>query len=199
MGNDFVRDGYEKVADNYTAQRDQFKSLSHLERFIEFVPMGGTILDVGCGAGRPVDEFFIEQGFAVHGLDISDRMIGLARGNVPQASYEVRDMSDLKKGEYCVDGVVSFYSIFHTPREQHQALFSRFASFMPNGGAMLITMGAGEWEGFEEDFHGARMYWSHYGADRNTELVESAGFRVLLNEIDRSANEDHQIIIARLD
>lgn len=126
-------------------------------------------------------------------------MIGLARGNVPQAFYEVRDMVDLKTSEYRVDGIVSFYSIFHTPREQHQALLSRFASFMPGGGALLITMGSGEWEGFEEDFHGARMYWSHYGADRNTELVESAGFRVLLNEIDRSANEDHQIIIARLD
>ncbi len=126
-------------------------------------------------------------------------MIELARGNVPQATYEVRDMLDLKPGEYEVDGIVSFYAIFHTPREQHPVLLSRFASFMPKGGAILITMGAEEWEGTEDDFHGADMYWSHFGADTNVALVERAGFRVLLNEIDRSGNEAHQILIGRLD
>jgi len=197
-GNDAVRDGYERIAETYAAQRNQFKSMRYLERFVELVPAGGTILDIGCGAGKPVDAFLIEHGFAVHGLDLAARMIALARGNVPQASYEVRDMVDLEPGEYEVEGIVSFYAIFHTPREQHQALLSTFASFMPKGGAILITMGAGEWEG-TEDFHGTPMSWSHYGADRNTDLVERAGFRVLLNGIDRSANEVHQIIIAKLD
>jgi SAM-dependent methyltransferase len=197
MDTDSVRDGYDLIADTYAAQRDQFKSTSYLNKFIEFLPPGGTVLDVGCGAGKPVDAFLIEQGYAVHGLDISTRMIELARRNVPQAHFETRDMSDLAMGEYRVDGVVAFYSIFHTPREQHQLLLQRLASFMSPGGALLITMGAGAWEGFDDDFHGARMYWSHFGKDRNIELVEHAGFRVLLDEIDRSGDEAHQIIIAR--
>lgn len=198
VGNDIVQDGYERIADTYAAQRDQFKSTRYLERFIELIPSGGTILDVGCGAGRPVDQFMVAHGYAVHGLDLSERMIDLARANVPRATYEVRDMGGLQPGEYEVDGIVSFYAIFHTPREHHQALLSTFASFMPRGGTMLITMGADAWEG-TEDFHGTKMYWSHYGADRNIEMVERAGFSVLLNEIDRSANEKHQVIIARLD
>ena len=86
-------------------------------------------------------------------------MIELAKKNVPQAFYEVKDMSQLRKEEYCVDGIVSFYAIFHTPREKHQELLKKFASFMPNGGALLITMGAGEWEGTEENFHGAKMFY----------------------------------------
>ncbi len=198
MGNDFIRDGYDRIAHTYAAQRDQFKSASYLEAFIELIPTGSMILDVGCGAGKPVDEFLVEHGYAVHGLDISERMIDLARQNVPHASYEVRDMSNLAMGDYCVNGIVAFYSIFHTPREQHQELLDRFASFMPNGGAILITMGSGEWEGFD-DFHGIRMHWSHFGANRNVKMVENAGFRVHLNEIDRSGNEAHQIIIAQPD
>lgn len=198
VGHDAVRDGYERIAKTYAAQRDQFKSLPYLERFVELVPAGGTCLDIGCGAGRPVGEFLVAHGYAVHGLDLAERMIDLARRNVPQASYEVRDMSDLEEGEYRVDGIVSFYAIFHTPREQHPALLSRFASFLPRDGAILITMGADAWEG-TDDFHGTSMTWSHYGAERNRELVERAGFHVLLDEIDRSADEAHQIIIARLD
>lgn len=198
MGNALIRDGYDRIACTYAAQRDQFRSIKYLEAFIELMPTGATILDLGCGAGKPVDEFLVEHGCTVQGLDISERMIDLARQNVPQASYEIRDMSDLAAGDYSVDGIVAFYSIFHTPRDQHQSLLDRFASFLPKGGAILITMGSGEWEGIEDDFHGARMHWSHFGADRNVEMVEHAGFRVLLNEIDRSGNEAHQIIIAQL-
>lgn len=199
MANDFVKQGYEKAADNYAANRNQFESIKYLDEFATLVPKGKTVLDVGCGAGKPVDEFLIKHGFAVNGVDISERMIELAKQNVPQAFYEVKDMTEMEEGEYCVNGIVSFYAIFHTPRENHQNILKKFASFMPNGGHILITMGSSEWEGTEEDFHGAKMFWSHYGAEKNTELVASAGFKIVLNEIDGQANEKHQIIIAQLD
>jgi hypothetical protein len=35
----------------------------------------------------------------------------------------------LKSGEYKVDGIVSFYAIFHTPRDRHANLLKVFASF----------------------------------------------------------------------
>jgi cyclopropane fatty-acyl-phospholipid synthase-like methyltransferase len=199
MSNNFVKKGYDKAADNYAKSRNQFESLKYLKIFAEFVEKGKTILDVGCGAGKPVDKFLVKQGYAVNGIDISEKMISLAKKNVPQAFYEVKDMSLLKEGEYCVNGIVSFYAIFHTPREKHQDLLKTFASFIPNGGALLITMGANEWEGTEENFHGAKMFWSHYGAEKNKELVEKAGFKIVFNEIDRSSNEAHQVIIAKLD
>ena len=43
------------------------------------------------------------------------------------------------------------------------------------------------------------MFWSHYGANKNRKLVENAGFKILLNEIDNSGNENHQILIATLE
>jgi cyclopropane fatty-acyl-phospholipid synthase-like methyltransferase len=198
MNNDLVKQGYNKAADTYASHRDQFESLKYLEIFSTFVKKGRTILDVGCGAGKPVDAYLIEQGFAVNGIDLSERMIELAKKNVPQAFYEVKDMTELKEGEYCVDGIVSFYAIFHTQKEKHQELLKKFASFMPNGGYMLLTMGAGDWEGSEENFHGTQMFWSHFGAEKNTELVKAAGFEIVLNEIDTSGGEKHQIIIAKL-
>jgi cyclopropane fatty-acyl-phospholipid synthase-like methyltransferase len=198
LENDIVQKGYARIASTYASQRDQFKSLKHLERFAELIPAGSAILDVGCGAGKPVDEFLVQRGFEVHGLDISPQMIELARSNVPEATYEIRDMSDLQAGDYRVDGIVSIYAIFHTPRERHQQLLERFASFMPDGGALLITMGSSEWEGTEADFHGAEMYWSHYGPETNRKLVEQAGFRVIVDEIDTSAHEAHQIVIATM-
>jgi cyclopropane fatty-acyl-phospholipid synthase-like methyltransferase len=198
MNNDLVKKGYDKAASEYDLKRNQFDNRKYLESFSKHIKKGTTVLDVGCGAGRPVDEFLIKKGFAVNGIDISSRMIKLAEKNVPQAFYEVKDMTRLQEGEYCVDGIVSLYAIFHTDRKNHSELLKKFASFMPNGGVLLITMGAEDWEGSEENFHGAEMFWSHYGAEKNKELVEQAGFTIILNEIDTAGGEKHQVILAKL-
>lgn len=191
-----MRRNYDQIADNYVAQRHQFKSLPHLFRFASLLPRGGTVLDIGCGGGVPVAAYLHGHGFGVTGIDLSDQMISLARQNVPDATFAVRNMLDLADGEFAVDGIVSFYAIFHTPRERHQELLERMATFLPLGGTLLITMGASEWEGREEDFFGAPMSWSHYGPERNSQMVRSAGFEIVSDEIDRSVGEQHQVIFA---
>lgn len=198
MSSDLVKKGNEKADDNYAPNRDQFKSIKYLEKFIKLVEKRRTVLDIGCGTGKPVDAFLVKNGYAVNGIDISEQMIELAKKNVPQAFYEVQGISDLKEGEYCVDGIVSFYAILHTPREQYQELFEKFVSFMPNGGALLVTLSAGEREGPEDDFHGVKIFWSHYAAEKNKEMVENAGFKIVLNGADTSNRERHQVIIAKL-
>lgn len=196
-GIDLVKQGYNKAAENYSQQRDQFQNNKYLEKLIELLKPGATVLDIGCGAGVPIDRVLTDKGFRVIGIDISEKQIELAKRNTPKASFEVRDMSELKEGEYQVDAVISFYAIFHTPRETHQKLFDKINSFLPQGGLILITMGAGEYEGVEDNFHGVEMFWSHYGAEKNTEIVENAGFKILLDEIDTGGDEKHQIIIAQ--
>lgn len=53
------------------------------------------------------------------------------------------------------------------------------------------------YEGKEDDFFGGEMYWSHFGAKENRRLVENAGFKVLLDEIDKTGGEKHQILLAQ--
>ena len=65
MSNDLVKKGYEIAADDYDAKRNQLGSIKYLEIFNKLVRKGKTILDVGCGAGKPVDKFLIKKGFGV--------------------------------------------------------------------------------------------------------------------------------------
>lgn len=192
-----IKRGYNKAAADYLQHRDQFKNTKYLNQLASILQPGSKILDIGCGAGKPIDEYLVKKGFAVTGIDISERQIELAKKHVPQASFEVKNMSQLRSGEYHVDAVVSFYAIFHVPRETHATLFETIGSFLSKGGLLLVTMGSSEWEGSEENFHGVKMYWSHYGSEKNKKIVQHAGFEILFDVLDTSGGEKHQIITAK--
>lgn len=38
------------------------------------------VLDVGCGTGKPVADMVARDGHSVHGIDIAEEMVGIARG-----------------------------------------------------------------------------------------------------------------------
>jgi cyclopropane fatty-acyl-phospholipid synthase-like methyltransferase len=198
LSTDLVRRGYNRAAETYTLQRNQFESLEYLDRLASRLRPGATVLDVGCGAGVPIDRSLVDRGYRVIGIDLSERQIALARANVPEAIYAVQDMTALRPNDYAVDAIVSFYAIFHTPRAGHAALLQTFAGLLPPGGLLLVTMGANEWEGTEEDFHGAPMFWSHYDSITNRRLIEEAGFAVVYDEIDQQRSERHQVVLAEL-
>ncbi len=196
--NQKVKAGYNVAAKNYSSEfRDQFKNEKQLAKLVEVLQPKSNVLDVGCGAGKPIDSYLVSKGMRVSGIDISEAQIELAKSYVPEASYKVRDMSELKDSEYHVDAVVSFYAIFHTPRENHADLLKRFKSFLKSGGYLLITMGASDWEGKEDNFCGSEMYWSHYGAEKNRELIEQAGFEIIFSEVDDAGGEKHFVILAK--
>ncbi|MBI2029094.1 class I SAM-dependent methyltransferase [Candidatus Gottesmanbacteria bacterium] len=197
MDNNFVMQGYDKVAEKYLKNRDQFKSIKYLDILIKRLKPGAKIIDLGCGVGIPLDRYLIDKGFKVTGIDISTKQIELARRNCPQATFIVKDMSQIKNGEYQVDAVISFYAIFHIQRESHIEIFKKINSFLSLGGLILITMGSTEWEGTETNFHGTSMYWSHYDSKKNREIIERSGFDIILDGIDISGGERHQVILAR--
>ena len=146
--NDLARNSYNQIGEAYLQARNQFKNDKYLERLDTLLETGSEILDIGCGAGKPVAQYFVGKDHRVIGIDISEKQIELARTNVPQARYEVKDMA--------VDAVVSFYDIFHLRRELHQDIFKKANSCLRKGGYLLATMGSTDWEGTEDNFHGAR-------------------------------------------
>jgi cyclopropane fatty-acyl-phospholipid synthase-like methyltransferase len=196
MQTDLLRQSYDQIAKEYLANRARLRSAKYVNQLLKYLPKRSTILDVGCGAGVPVDDILLKAGHHVVGIDISPEQIKLARRNCPGGEYSVRDMQMLTPGEYEVQAIVSFYALFHVPRAMHGQLLKTMASYVPMGGLLLATMGDREFEG-EHVLHGARLWSSQYGTAKNSKLVEAAGFTILLNEIDASGGERHQVILAQ--
>lgn len=191
-----VKEGYDKIARAYLASRDRLKSSKYIYQLIKYLPKHSTILDLGCGAGVPVDDILIKAGHDVLGIDISIEQIKLARTNCPTGSYIAYDIANLTTGEYDVDAVVCFYTLFHLPRNEHKKLLAVIHSFIKKDGMLLITMGDREFEG-NHNMYDVKMWSSQFGTSKNHKIIAEAGFEILLDEIDNSGGERHQIILAR--
>jgi SAM-dependent methyltransferase len=78
----------------YSFTKGTVQEVDHLVRTLALLP-GERILDVGCGPGRNAHEL-ARRGFVVHGIDISERFVELAREDAPDgATFERMDARDL--------------------------------------------------------------------------------------------------------
>jgi SAM-dependent methyltransferase len=177
-----VAQGYDAVGDAYvewTARSASDARRRYTDLLLQGLPEGAAALDLGCGAGLPTTRALARR-FQVTGVDISPRQIERARRNVPSASFLQGDMSTLDFAPGSFDGVAAFYSIIHVPREEQETLLCRIARWLRPGGVFAAAMGAGATEaGYEPDWLGAPMYWSHFDGPTNQRLVEAAGLAIV--------------------
>ena len=179
-----VRDGYEKIADEYLSTRGESpEGAALLQDFMSRLSPGASILDAGCGSGVPIARL-LSKSFNVTGVDFSEEQVKLARKLVPEATFHCQDMTALTFPEKTFDGICSYYAIIHVPREQHAELLKSFQTLLRPGGIALLCMGAGDLPGsVNEDWLGAPMYWSHYGAESNLAMIQECGFAVISSEL----------------
>ena len=191
-----VERGYDKIAKEYADWRRTFKNRRQLEELAALLPQNARVLDVGCGAGIPTARFLVESGCRVLGIDVSEKMLEMARINVPEAQFIKKDMTDLDFTENSFDGLTAFYSIIHVLRTKHEKLFQDFHRILKPGAPMLISLGRTEWEG-TEDFHGAQMFWSHYAPEKSLRLIEATGFDIVSDRLVEDGGETHYWVIAK--
>jgi ubiquinone/menaquinone biosynthesis C-methylase UbiE len=191
-----VKKGYDKICEEYQADRHGFDHVKELEEFASLLPKNAKVLDVGCGAGVPVAKFLVDSGFEVVGVDFSENMLRLARKNMPQISFIRKDMTKLDFADNSFDGLTAFYSIIHVPREKHSLLFKSFNRILKPNGIMLACMGPDEWEA-TEDYYGTKMFWSQYSPEKSLRLVKDTGFEVIFDKVLERGKERHYWIMAR--
>jgi SAM-dependent methyltransferase len=101
---------------------------------------GGAILDIGCGPGW-TSLFLARAGYEVVGVDISERMIEIARERGRRehlaADFVVGDMEDLDLGRRDFDGVLFFDCLHHCPGYA-EALKRAHAHLHPGGHIVLM-------------------------------------------------------------
>ncbi|GGZ30350.1 methyltransferase [Streptomyces inusitatus] len=144
-----VRDAYDAVAPVYADRftdslRDEPLDRALLGAFAELSRASGSgrVADLGCGPGY-VTAYLDGLGLEVSGVDASPEMIGLARRAYPGLRFDVGSMAALDFADGELGGVLSRWSIIHTPPRELPAVLSEFHRVLAPGGCLLLGFWAG--------------------------------------------------------
>ncbi|WP_326812565.1 class I SAM-dependent methyltransferase [Streptomyces scopuliridis] len=205
-----VRESYDTVAADYLKRVKTPAELDPLSRamlavFAEVAQAAdrGPVADVGCGPGL-VTAHLADLGVSAFGIDLSPKMIELARQAHPSLDFTVGSMTALPIRDEELGGILAYYSTHHTPPELLPVVFAEFHRTLAPGGRLMLAGYVGD----EEHLRPAQAYGGHpvsyeshlLPADRIVGLLDRAGLVItsrLVQEPDSGAKRTVATFLAR--
>ncbi len=99
-----------------------------------------TILNLGCGTGRH-DTELVNLGYNVHGIDLSENMLEVARNSNKEISYEQADIRNYRSN-YKYDACISLFHVmsYQSTNEDILKAFQAAYEGLINGGIFLFDV-----------------------------------------------------------
>ncbi len=186
---------YERNAERYARERSQaFFERGWIDRALGMITPGGHVLDVGCGAGRPIAAHICDSGYRVTGIDFSREMLRLVSEAFPTGDWRYGDMRTLDLPER-FDGIIAWDSFFHLTRDEQRSTLKLFAAHLRPGGVLLVTVGPDDGEAIgqvgDDAVYHASLAPEAYGA-----VCDEAGLNVIAHVPEDPACDGHSVLLA---
>lgn len=153
-----------------------------------------AILDLGCGTGLELAEYFALDPFAnVVGIDLSEKMLSALEKKFPDKKLDLICGSyfDVPFGKDRFDAAVSVESLHHFSAEQKSALYKKLRDSLKANGYFILTDYFAESDALEQEYFKTLRRlkaeqgisdnaFYHYDTpltvDHEIEVLKSAGF-----------------------
>jgi SAM-dependent methyltransferase len=157
---------YRRNAESYAAWAKG--PSTRLISFLGLLPEGGTILELGCGAGSHAAEM-LARGFVLRATDGSPEMAEIAsrRLNHPVATMRFDELEEKE----AFDGVWASACLLHVPKEDLAGILARIHRAMKAGGVFYASYKTGEGDGRDS----LGRYYNYVSADWLRAAYAAAG------------------------
>jgi len=180
-----TRQAYNLAAQKYHELfHDEMKQKAYdrdlLDHFVSYFNQDSLICDAGCGPSAHIGRYVFDTGIPVLGIDISDRCIQLARENNPGMRFTHCNMGAMPFVDEIFDGLIAFYSIIDTPKDQVGRLFREFRRILKPGGRLLIAVKAGTTEGYLPELLGieTQIYFALFTQEEIRQYYQAELFTI---------------------
>jgi len=194
---------YKKVANKY---HENFKDeMLHkdfdraiLDEFSKHITKPGLICDAGCGPSGHIGKYLQQNGYNIIGIDISPDCIDIARGYENDIQFIEMDMMNTSFELDKFDGIISFYSIIHTPKKDVSKIIKEFNRILKPNGRVLIVIKKGDEEGIVSDdwYDGNEIYFSTFTENELKSYFVMNGFEI--EHVETRAPYDSEIDVERI-
>ncbi len=151
-----VADYYNKTATGWSDEwLKEKKQSTILEKFHNcFAQVGSShprLLDLGCGAGYD-SKIMQKLGARVTGIDISEKLIDIAKSSVPSCKFFVGDINEpmTKLGKF--DGVVCLATIIHVDITKMKKVMQNISDVLKKGGLLLLSCCDGVGKNYQKSY-----------------------------------------------
>lgn len=142
--NDKTLDYYNQNADTFFSGTVSVDFTQTQDKFLNYLNVGDSILDFGCGSGRDT-KYFLEAGMKVDAIDGSEEMCRIASEytgiEVQQMLFQELDAHD----KY--NGIWACASILHLPKNELKSVLQKMAIALKKYGIIYASFKYGEFEG----------------------------------------------------
>lgn len=139
--------GYEGVAAQFLAGRGKAPSTgigaAAVREWARTLPRRATVIDLGCGSGRPITDALVTEGLNVYAIDASPSLVEAFRRNFPKTPVACEAVEDSRFFDRTFDGVVAWGLMFLLSADEQRRLVRRIAEILVPGGRLLFTSCAG--------------------------------------------------------
>lgn len=177
------RESYNLIAPQWAAARATFfgREREYLDALLSAAPVGTTILDLGCGTGRPMAEHIVAQGRRVLGVDQSEALLQMARSNLPNERWVLSTMEAFEPDQPC-HGALLWDSLFHLSRAQHEPILRKVVNALPPGARLMLTVGGSAHPAFTDTMFGQTFSYDSNTPDESRQILARLGCHIVIGE-----------------
>jgi SAM-dependent methyltransferase len=139
--------GYEGVAAQFLVGRGKAPSTGigamAVREWARTLRPGATVIDLGCGSGRPITAALLAEGLTAYAVDASPTLAAAFRRNFPHTPIACEAVEESTFFDRTFDGVVAWGLIFLLSPDAQRQLIQRVAEILVRGGRLLFTSCAG--------------------------------------------------------
>jgi ubiquinone/menaquinone biosynthesis C-methylase UbiE len=187
MRREAIRDAYDRAAEPYAEKcffelYDKPLDKKLYDLFFERTVNRGPVLEIGCGPGE-IANYLKMKGLDISGIDLSEKMIRVARRLNPHIEFNVGDVFRLQAPSQSLAGIVAPYLIVNFSKDDVPEAFAEMSRVLIPGGVLLLAFHAGSEEIVVEDFFvkGNSVPYVFFEPAFIANQLEATGFTVTEN------------------
>ena len=175
-----TRQSYDNSAAEYQESTTKLQPQEQAHAFLSRLSPNSKVLDLGCGPGRDA-KYFTDHGHQVIGVDISPKMVALARDAAPQADFIVSDIESLSLQDNSLDAIWASASLLHVSKDQMPTVLAKLSRSLKPGGIFYLSMKLGDGEELTPDsrYGDVEKFWNYVTESELKTLLQAHGFIIL--------------------
>ncbi|HJS66592.1 MAG TPA: class I SAM-dependent methyltransferase [Nitrospiraceae bacterium] len=184
-------DAYERSARECVAHWNKRRPRrpSLLVEWLQYLPVGTRLLDLGCGGGRDAGDLDL-RGYRVVGVDRTKALLSAGRRRYRSLPLVRADLRQLPFHATSFDGLWAAASLMHLPKPEVRRILADLCKLVRPGGLFAATVTYGMKSRLVTDGWVPGRYFARWKKDELARAVRRAGWTIL--ELNVVANRERK-------